>query len=147
MELWAIRGTTRNSYSFLIRNGHAVIIMYWLCGPAQRCNDYHDDVIKWKYFPRYWPFVWGIHRSLVNSHRKGLWRGALMISLICVWINGWVNNRKAGDLRRHRPHDDVTATDASFKLQTIIYLINYYHYNYFNRYHYKDKTVAILPYT
>ena len=23
----------------------------------------HDDVIKWKYFPRYWPFVQGIHRS------------------------------------------------------------------------------------
>ena len=24
---------------------------------------YHDDVIKWKHFPRYWPFVRGIHRS------------------------------------------------------------------------------------
>ena len=24
----------------------------------------HDDVIKWKHFPRYWPFVWGIHRSV-----------------------------------------------------------------------------------
>ena len=24
---------------------------------------FHDDVIKWKYFPRYWPFVRGIHRS------------------------------------------------------------------------------------
>ena len=23
----------------------------------------HDDVIKWKYFPRYWPFMQGIHRS------------------------------------------------------------------------------------
>ena len=30
----------------------------------------HDDVIKWKYFPRYWPFVWGIHRSPVNSPRE-----------------------------------------------------------------------------
>ena len=27
-----------------------------------------------------------------------------MFSLICVWINGWVNNREAGDLRRHRAH-------------------------------------------
>ena len=26
----------------------------------------HDDVIKWKYFPRYWPFVRGIHRSPVT---------------------------------------------------------------------------------
>ena len=27
------------------------------------------------------------------------WRGALMLSLNCAWINGWVNNREA-DLRR-----------------------------------------------
>ena len=27
----------------------------------------HDDVIKWKHFPCYWPFVRGIHRSPVNS--------------------------------------------------------------------------------
>ena len=53
----------------------------------------HDDVIKWKYFPRYWPFVRGIHRSLVNSPHKGQWRGALMFSLNCAWINGWVNLR------------------------------------------------------
>ena len=57
----------------------------------------HDDVIKWNHFPRYWPFVRGIHRSPVNSPHKGQWHGALMFSLICVWINGWVNNLKAGD--------------------------------------------------
>ena len=38
----------------------------------------HDDVIKWKHFPRYWPFVRGIHRSPVNSPHEGQWRGALM---------------------------------------------------------------------
>ena len=68
---------------------------------------YHDGVIKWKHFPRYWPFVRGIHRSPVNSPHKGQWRGALMFSLICTWINGWVNNREAGDLRRNRAHYDV----------------------------------------
>ena len=67
----------------------------------------HDDVIKWNHFPSYWPFVRGIHRSAVNSPHKGQWRGALMFSLICAWINGWVNSRKAGDLRRHRAHYDV----------------------------------------
>ena len=67
----------------------------------------HDDVIKWKHFPRYWPFVRGIHRSPVNSAHKGQWRGALMFTLICARINGWVNNRKAGDLRRLRAHYDV----------------------------------------
>ena len=39
--------------------------------------------------------------------QKGQWQGALMFSLICVWINGWVNNREAGDLRRYRGHYDV----------------------------------------
>ena len=39
---------------------------------------------------------------------KGQWRGALMFSLICTRINGWVNNGEAGDLRRHRAHYDVT---------------------------------------
>ena len=67
----------------------------------------HDDVIKWKHFPRNWPFVRGIHRSPVNSPHKGQWRGALMFCLICVWINDWVNNREAGDLRRYRAHYDV----------------------------------------
>ena len=67
----------------------------------------HDDVIKWKHFPRYWPFVRGIHRSPANSPHKGQWRRVLMFSLICARINGSVNNRKAGDLRRHRAHYDV----------------------------------------
>ena len=68
---------------------------------------YHDAVIKWKHFPRYWPYVRGIHRSTVNSPHKGQWRGALMCFFICVWINGWVNSREAGDLRRYRAHYDV----------------------------------------
>ena len=67
----------------------------------------HDDVIKWKHFPRYWPFVRGIPRSPVNSPHKGQWRRALMFTLICARINGCVNNREAGDLRRYRPHYDV----------------------------------------
>ena len=68
----------------------------------------HDDVIKWEHFPRCWPSVRGIHRSPVNSPHKGQWRGALMLSLICAWINGRVNNGDAGDLRRHLAHYDVT---------------------------------------
>ena len=66
----------------------------------------HNQTCSWwrhqmETFRRYWPFVLGIHRSPVNSPHKGQWRGALMFSLICVCINGWVNKRKAGDLRRH----------------------------------------------
>ena len=75
----------------------------------------HDDVIKWKYFPRYWPCVRGIHRSPVNSPHKGQGRGALMFSLICVWINNWISNRDAGDLRRYRAHYDVIVMDNKKK--------------------------------
>ena len=74
--------------------------------PGTSCR-YHDDVIKWKHFSRYWSFVRGSHRSPVNSPHKGQWRGAFMFSLICAWINRWVNNPVAGDLRRYRAHHDV----------------------------------------
>ena len=84
--------------------------MRWVSLLAANEGLCHDDAIKWKHFPRYWPFVRGIHRWPVNSPHKGPWSWALMFSLICAWINGWVKNREAGDLRRHpRPaHYDVT---------------------------------------
>ena len=68
----------------------------------------HDGFIKWKPFPRYWPFVRGFHRSPVFSPHKGQWHRALMFSLIWAWINDWENNHEAGDLRRHHTHYDVT---------------------------------------
>ena len=71
-----------------------------------------DDVIKWKTFPRYWPWVRGFHRSPGDSPHKGQWRGTLTFSLISAWINGWANNRDTGDLRRHRTHFDVTVTHS-----------------------------------
>ena len=69
----------------------------------------HDDVIKWKHFPRYWPFVRGIHRSPVNSPHKGQWRRALMFTLIYARINrlskqswGWWFEMLSRPLWRHR---------------------------------------------
>ena len=35
-------------------------------------------------------------------------------SLIWAWINGWVNNREAGDLRRQCAHYDVTVMSLKF---------------------------------
>ena len=85
---------------------------------------FHDDVIKWRHFPRYWPFLRGIHRSTVNSPHKGQWRGALMFSLICVWINGWVNNREAGDLRRYHSHYDVIVMKKHTSLCGVVCIRN-----------------------
>ena len=45
---------------------------------------------------------------LVNSPHKGQWRGSLMFSLSCAWINVWINNHEAGDLRCHHAHYDIT---------------------------------------
>ena len=97
----------------LYRTGRVVLMRHWISHTY--LQDYHteythicnDDVIKWKHFPRYWPFVRGFHRSPVNFPHNGQWRGALTFSLICAWIDRWANNGDAGDLRRYRAHYDV----------------------------------------
>ena len=82
-----------------------------------KINKNHDDVIKWKHFPRYWPFVRRIHRSPVNSPHKGQWRGALMFypnkRLSKQWW-GWWFETPLCPLWRHRnaqsnfPGDSLT---------------------------------------
>ena len=47
------------------------------------------------------------------------WRGDLMSSLICAWINGWVNNRAADDLLRHWTHYDVIVMNSNALLNTL----------------------------
>ena len=92
-------------WDLLIKRNAMSIINYLyrvLC--SKTLLDWHDDVIKWKHFSHCWPFVRGIPRSPENSPHKGQWRRALMFSLICVWVN----NHKAGDLRRYRAHYDVS---------------------------------------
>ena len=77
----------------------------WIMCESHYWNwSFHDDVIKWKHFPRYWPFVRGIHRSPVDFPHKGHWRGASMWFLICTWTKCCINHRDAADLRRHRAH-------------------------------------------
>ena len=78
--------------------------LYWIALTSLNHPRAHDDVIRWKHFPRYWPFVRSIHPSPVNFPHKGQWRGALMFFLIHTWINDWVNNREAGELRRYHAH-------------------------------------------
>ena len=43
-------------------------LMYWTTGfvlLVRNCD--HDEVIRWKCFPRYWNFVWRIHQSPVHT--------------------------------------------------------------------------------
>ena len=66
----------------------------------------HDDVIKWKPFPPLLALcAW-------NSPVTGEFPTQRPVTqsfdvLLCAWINGWVNNREAGDMRRHRGDFDV----------------------------------------
>ena len=87
----------------------------------------HDDVIKWKHFPRYCPFV-----REFTGHRWIPLTKASDAELWCFlwsppWINGWVNNREAGGLRRHHAHYDVTimkiSNDKNEQHHTCIFLI------------------------
>ena len=71
-----------------------------------RCDTH--ITLQWKSSSSWWRHqMETIHWSPVNSPHKGQWRGALMFSLICIWINGWVNNCEAGDLRHHRAYYNV----------------------------------------
>ena len=81
----------------------------------------HDDVIKWKHFPHYWPFVRGVHRSLLDYPHKGHWRRALMLfCLMCTWTNSWANSRDAGYLRHHYAHCDIIVMHTFFKCKHLL---------------------------
>ena len=92
----------------LLRSLIDLMHMVWFYSSGVLTWKVHDDVIKWRHFPRYWPFVRGIHRSPVNSPHKGQWRVTLMISLICdlnkrlskqLW--GWWFETPSRSLWRH----------------------------------------------
>ena len=87
--------------------------------------------------------VRGIHRPPVNSPHKGQWRGALMFSLICVWINGWVNNGETGDLTRYLAHYDVRVM-----IPTVCNVVNstifFYNFTFFLSSSDKLHTIAFL---
>ena len=61
--------------------------------------------------------------STVNSPHKGQWRGALVLSLVCAWINACVNNREAGDLRRAH-YDVIVMCVGKWILRIICHLIS-----------------------
>ena len=63
--------------------------------PATEEINTNDEVIKWKYFARYWPFVRRSHRwiPLTKASDEELW----CFSLICASTNGWVKHRDAGE--------------------------------------------------
>ena len=101
-----------------LHQGIPLTVLQWfreLLGPDQtrsHCPNQSGWIPWWRHqmetFSALLAICAGNSPVTVNSSHKGQWRGALMFSLKCAWINGWVNNREAGDLRGHPTHYDVT---------------------------------------
>ena len=68
-------------------------------------TDEHDDVIKWKHFPRNWPFVRGIHCDAPVTQ-------SFVVFFDLRPNKRLSNNDEAGDLRRYRAHYDVIVMEV-----------------------------------
>ena len=61
---------SRTVIAFSIKHDRISLLAPVFTSLPVRSKKNHDDVIKWKHFPRCWPFVRRIHRSPVNSPHK-----------------------------------------------------------------------------
>ena len=83
--------------------------------------------------------LWAGNSSVTGEFpHKGQWRGALMFSSICAWMNDSVNNREAGDLIRYRAHCDVTVMEFPCSGFTKL------NYPFFRKYHLSWETANII---
>ena len=71
--MWVVEMTDRSRIN-PVSVRHGLVLIHCI----SHLPTFHKDVIKWKHFPRYWPFVRGIHRWPVDSSHKSQWRGALV---------------------------------------------------------------------
>ena len=73
------------------------------------CPDPHGDLHTWwrHQMETFSALLALCAENLPVTDYIGQWRGALVYSLIRAWINRWVNNHEAGDLRRHRAYYEV----------------------------------------
>ena len=75
---------------------------------------YHEDVVSWKRFPHYWPFVRGIHRWPVNSPRKGPVMRIVDAYFVVIVENFWTNHRVVGNTMKNNMSLDIhVQTNAS----------------------------------
>ena len=109
---WSRRCISGPDHGLILRhNAAARILAYGSGGFIKSCA-----TTGWKYMMSSNGNIFrvtGLLCGKFTGHRwipphKRQWRGTLMFCLICAWMNGLVNNRKAGDLRRRGAHYDVT---------------------------------------
>ena len=112
-RLYVIVPSTCRSNRFLLRLG--LVSVKHNEENGNTCDQSHisiyaiEHITRWRHQMETFSTLLAIcaGNSPVNSPHKAQWRGALMFSLICVWINGWANIREVGDLRRYRAQYDV----------------------------------------
>ena len=92
----------------IVTNLHKLYVSNKMTSPHHRCG---AVILWWRHqmetFSALLALCAGNSPVTGEFPSQGQWRGALMFSLICSWINGWVNNREGGDLRSHRAHYDA----------------------------------------
>ena len=79
----------------------------------------NGDVMTWKGFPHYWPFVGGIERWPMDSFHKWqvMWTFDIFL-LASVWTNCWKHNRRACELR----HIDAHLTSLRWAMNSFVTL-------------------------
>ena len=102
-------------------------IIAWYRGTHDSVRGMHQTtsyhmMTSWKHFPRYWSFVVEFTGDRWIPRTKASDAGLWCFLWSGPWINDWVNNRGAGDLRRHRAHYDVIVMN-SVRPNTLVSLI------------------------
>ena len=110
---WQERGRIMVSISFC---AHTLTVidapwsMFRTCTLSSTYVIIHDDVIKGKHFPRYWPFLWGVHPPPMNSPQKGQWPARWSYDVFFdLCLNKWLSKqRDSSDFIHHCAHYDIT---------------------------------------
>ena len=76
-----------------------------------------DDIIKWKHFFALLALYAGNTPVTGEFLAQRPVTRSFDVFFDLRWINGWVNNHEAGDLRRHHVHYDVTVMETTKKSQ------------------------------
>ena len=84
---------------------------------------YYCDVMIWKHFPHYWPFVRRIHRSPANQTGPVMRRFGF--HFVLRWTRFWTSNAMTGDLRRLGAHVMWHHCNAKWCFQCRFYVILY----------------------
>ena len=80
----------------------------------------HDDVIKWKHFPRYWHVVGGGGNPSTGNTVTGAFPTQRPVTgSFDVFFDLHMTKRYVGDLTRHCAHYDVSVMD--FQIHSLKY--------------------------